>query len=126
MHTRQLQRVTNRPERHAEKPRRACLLHRWQRTRGRGAGCHSNERLCDNGAEGGLCNLSLKPSINLWMASPPARELRDDLDVHVVSRIPDICVPIMHWGESGPSCRTSQADRREAAAGRRRRRSEAV
>jgi len=43
-----------------------------------------------------LGNLSQKPSLNLWMANLHARELGDDLDVLVMSDIPDICVPIMH------------------------------
>jgi hypothetical protein len=45
---------------------------------------------------GSLGTLSHKPSLNLWMANLPARELGDHLDVLVMSGIPDICVPIMH------------------------------
>jgi hypothetical protein len=45
---------------------------------------------------GSFGNLSHKPSLNLWMANLPARELGDHLDVLVMSGIPDICVRIMH------------------------------
>jgi len=58
-------------------------------------------------SRGGLCNLSLKPLLNPWMANAPIHEMGDGLDVHVVSNYPDICVPIMHRGQQahcGSAC----------------------
>ena len=42
------------------------------------------------------------------MANLHARELGDDLDVLVMSDIPDICVPIMHWGQEARWDMTNQ------------------
>jgi hypothetical protein len=71
--------------------RNTFVLRRFRRSVTLTSDCVTPVRRADS-----LGNLSHKPSLNLWMPNLPACELGDDLDVLIMSDIPDICVPIMH------------------------------
>ena len=76
-------------------PRRARLLHPRQRTRGRERAVTQTSDYVTAAQRGrrSLQSVTLEPSLNLWTANPLTHELDDNLDVHVVSEMSDICVP---------------------------------